>query len=157
MNKDWLFRDGENICSFRSAGVLIKEGKILLQREKAGSEYALPGGHVAIGEDSRQTLIREFKEETGADILCKKLIWAEECFWKCAGKDAHTVIFYYIVELKNDNDIPDSDEFTSQKDNCDVLLGWVPLTQLKSLTAYPSFLKEQISDLSTFGHFVTRE
>ena len=46
MEKDWLFKDEDFICNFRSAGILIKNNKILLQREKTGFKYALPGGHV---------------------------------------------------------------------------------------------------------------
>lgn len=31
-------------------GVLIRDGKILVQRDRDGHEYVLPGGHVKIGE-----------------------------------------------------------------------------------------------------------
>lgn len=37
LSTDWLFRTPDNICNFRSAGVLIKNNKILVQREKDGS------------------------------------------------------------------------------------------------------------------------
>ncbi len=64
MQMDWLFKDERHICNFRTVGVLIKNNKILVQRDKDGSEYALPGGHVKIGESSIDSLIREYKEET---------------------------------------------------------------------------------------------
>lgn len=123
MQKDWLFSDKSHICSFRTVGVLIRNNKILVQRDKRGNEYALPGGHVKIGETSMESLIREYKEETGADINCQRLIWTEECFWYWNNKPANTIAFYYLINLCDGSDIPDNGEFVSQKDNCNVVLG----------------------------------
>lgn len=47
MKKDWLFRDETTVCNVRVAGVLLRDGKLLVQRDKNGAEYALPGGHVS--------------------------------------------------------------------------------------------------------------
>lgn len=80
MDKDWLFKTEEYICDVRTVGVLFKDDKILVQREADGNEYALPGGHIKIGETLEDGLVREFKEETNADIKCKRLLWTEECF-----------------------------------------------------------------------------
>jgi len=154
LNKDWMFSDENSICHFRTAGVLMRGDKILVQREKDGDEYALPGGHVKFGETSEESLIREFKEETGADTSCGRLIWVEETFWKWGAKDAHGIIFYYLISLKNDSDIPD-DYFESHKDNCDVMLQWVTVDEMKKLTIYPDFIKEKIENNSeNIEHFV---
>lgn len=50
MDKDWLFVTDEYICDLRTVAVFIKDDKILVQRDRDGSEYALPGGHIKIGE-----------------------------------------------------------------------------------------------------------
>lgn len=156
MPKDWLFKLDQHICNFRSVGVLVDGEKILLQRDRDGNEYALPGGHVQIGETSEAALIREFKEETGADIHCRRLLWTEECFWQWGEKSTHTIAFYYLIELAAGSAIPDLGEFVSQKDNCNVVLGWMPIAELKNLTVYPSFLPEKIVNLNvTPEHFVT--
>lgn len=156
--KDWNFKIDKSICNFRSAGILIQNGKLLVQRDKGGNIYALSGGQVKIGESSVDTLIREYKEETGADIICKRLIWIEECFWEWNNIKTNTIAFYYLIELSNDGDIPEHDEFVSQKDNCSVVLGWIPLEKLLEITVYPSFLKEKISDIKPYPeHFITNE
>ena len=80
-DKDWLFASDEYICDLRTVAVLVKDGKILVQCERNGSEYALPGGHVKIGETLEDGLIRETLEEMGVKIECKKMLWSEECFW----------------------------------------------------------------------------
>lgn len=158
MVKDWLFYSDNNICNFRSVGVLIRNNMILVQRDKDGSEYALPGGHVKIGETSEESLIREYKEETGADIICDRMIWVEENFWTWGSKNTHTLAFYFLISLKEVSDIPNNGEFFSQKDNCNVLLKWIPIDEIENLTIYPTFLKDKINNISSgIEHFVYKE
>lgn len=146
--KDWMFTAEEYICDVRVAAVLINNNKILVQREKDGDEYALPGGHIKIGETSEDCLIREIREETGASIKCDRLLWSEECFWEWNGKKVHSIAFYYSVKLCENEEIPDMGEFVSQKDNCNVVLGWMPIEELNNITIYPDFLKKEIHELN---------
>ena len=155
--QDWIFRTGGYICDLRTVGVLVRDGKLLVQRDRDGNEYALPSGHVRIGETTADGLVREFKEETGADIRPEKLLWTEECFWAWNGTQAHNISFYYLIELADSFDLPDTGEFVSHKDNCNVVLGWMPIGKLEGLTIYPEFIKEQIYNLGAAPqHFVTK-
>lgn len=157
MKKDWLFSTKDYICDVRTAGVLVRNGKILLQREASGNEYALPGGHIKIGETLEAGLVREYMEETGALIRCQRLLWSEECFWNWNGRQAHNIAFYYLITLDEGSDIPETDEFISQKDNCSVVLGWLPVEALESVTVYPDFLKKEIYHLDDpIKHFTTK-
>jgi len=157
LNKDWIFESDNFICHVRTVGILIRENKMLVQRDNDGNEYALPGGHIKIGETAEESLIREFREETGADIICQRLLWTEECFWNWNGKKAHNISFYYLVDLCENSDIPDNGEFFPQKDNCNVLLGWLPIEKIGGVTIYPDFIKEEIGRLNeTPKHFVRR-
>ena len=157
MNKDWIFTTEEYICDLRTAAVLVKDNKILVQRDKDGNEYALPGGHVKIGETLEAGLIREIMEEMGVQIECKKLLWSEECFWEWNGRQAHNISFYYLIEVCDGFEIPDTGEFVSQKDNCNVVIGWMPIEQIQNVTIYPEFLKEEIYHLDgPVKHFVSK-
>lgn len=101
--------------------------------------------------------MREYKEETGADIRVGKLLWTEECFWEWNGTQAHNIAFYYRIELADGSDIPDTGAFAAHKDNSRVVLGWLPIEKLTDVTIYPEFIKEQIYDLDAPPqHFVTR-
>jgi len=55
-----------------SAGVLLENGRVLLTQRKAGSHLAgtweLPGGKVELGEDPRDALVRELREEIGIEV-----------------------------------------------------------------------------------------
>lgn len=157
MNKDWLFTTEKYTCDLRVAAVLIKDNKILVQKEKDGNEYALPGGHVKIGKTLETALIHEIMEEMGVQIECKKLLWSEECFWEWSGRQAHNISFYYLIEMYDSFEIPDNGEFVSQKDNCNVVIGWMPLEQIQNVTIYPEFLKKEIYHLDgLMKHFVSR-
>lgn len=155
--RDWLFADGGAVCGVRTVGVLINNGNILVQREADGNEYAMPGGHVRIGETLEDGLIREFKEETGADIKCCRMLWSEECFWEQNGKKAHNFAFYHLVKLINGSVIPNSGEFVPHRDNCNVVFGWLPIERLRDIVIYPEFVKEEIYDLDRpLRHFVSK-
>ena len=158
MEKDWLFKVDNYICDVRTVGVLVRDGKLLVQRDADGAEYALPGGHIRIGETLEEGLIREFWEETGVKIRCIRMLWSEECFWEWQGRKAHNLAFYYRIEPEPGSEIPDTGEFVSQKDNCGVVLGWLPVEKLQTVTVYPGFLKEEITRLDgPVKHFVSKE
>ena len=157
MKNDWMFTAGSYVCDVRTVGVLIQDGKILVQRDRTGNEYALPGGHIQVGEALQDGLIREFKEETGADIVCKKMLFTEECFWTWKERSMHNLSFYYQVELQDPDSIPDTGSFHAHRDNQNVLIGWLPVSQLQNIIIYPEFIKAEIDRLDEpTKHFVTR-
>jgi len=61
-------KDSKNV----SKAVIIKEnGALLLLRsagEKFPNKWDLPGGHIHVGEDPKDGLVREVKEETGVTL-----------------------------------------------------------------------------------------
>ena len=154
--EDWHFYGSDYVCDLRVAGVLIRNGKLLVQRERNGNEYALPGGHVKIGEVMTDSLIREFAEETGANIECRKLLWTEECFWEQRGKMIHNISFYYQINLCSESDIHDNGMFFNQLDNKKVVFGWIPVEEIDFMTIYPDFLKQAIRNLDAPAtHYVS--
>jgi len=157
--QDWLFTRDNKIHSFRSSGVLIQNGKILIQRGVHDTVYALPGGHVAFDETSAETIVREYKEETSADIAAGRLIWVDESFWTWGDKKAHTICFYHLLSIKNANTMPLDGEFKSLKDNDNELfLKWISLSELPNTDIVPDFIKEKAANISSgIEHFVNRE
>lgn len=53
---------------------LSPENKILLVRESLDGKWSLPGGWADIGCSPKETLIKEFKEETGLSVTAKALL-----------------------------------------------------------------------------------
>lgn len=65
---DLLFKTNGNVFSYRVGGVLIHNGKLLMQNSVDNEGYSFVGGHALFGETTEETLIREFKEELNAEI-----------------------------------------------------------------------------------------
>ena len=61
-----------------SAGVLIEKDRVLITQRKAGSHLAgaweFPGGKVEPGEDPRDALVRELREELGIETTVDEII-----------------------------------------------------------------------------------
>jgi ADP-ribose pyrophosphatase YjhB (NUDIX family) len=54
--------------------VLSKDRKVLMVKESADGKWSLPGGWADIGYSPREVIVKEFKEETGLDVIPQKLI-----------------------------------------------------------------------------------
>ena len=79
------------------------KGEILLiKTHKWLGKYAVPGGHIELGETAEQAAKREAKEETGLDIYDLKFIcWAEMIYDKLFFKKKHYVFIDYICKTKS--------------------------------------------------------
>lgn len=162
MKKDILFKKDDFIFSYRVGGILIYNDKILLQKPLKDDGYSLIGGHVAIGETTEETLIREFKEEIHADINIVSLFAIGEVFFTWGKKPCHQISLYYKIKLSNLESIPiDSnfkgyDEVGNKRRNMDFC--WIPLEKLKEIKVYP---KELISNIvenkNGVIHFISNE
>lgn len=99
---DILFKTEEGVFSYRVAGICIHDGKVLLQTTTgADRSFAFPGGHVTFGETNAQTLIREFREEIGAEVSVGQLKWVAEVFFPWGNRPCHQICLYYMVEIQN--------------------------------------------------------
>ncbi|MHA1188462.1 MAG: NUDIX domain-containing protein [Candidatus Heimdallarchaeota archaeon] len=67
---------------YRIAGIMVKEGKVLLQSDEYNDFWTTPGGGVKIFESSEEALKREFQEELEADITVERLLYIVENSFK---------------------------------------------------------------------------
>jgi ADP-ribose pyrophosphatase YjhB (NUDIX family) len=54
-------------------GAVIREGEILLVREREDGGWTMPGGWADVGEAPSEMVVREVKEESGFDVVPRKL------------------------------------------------------------------------------------
>ncbi len=149
--QDILFNKKKGIFSYRVAGILVREGKVLLQHGVDTAEYAFPGGHVRLGEISIDALVREIKEETGADVTPGRLLWVGENFFPWGKKYCHQIHLYFLITLADEHQIPLEGHFMGRREEgegpAQVEFCWVDLEALEGLTVYPTCAAERLPGL----------
>ena len=146
--RDILFKTDDYIFSYRVGGLLIRDGKVLMQKAVDDDGYAFIGGHVAFGETTDQALVREFKEEIGADIKIERLIMVNENFFPWGNRPCQQINLYYLVSLQDETQIPLDgtfkalDELGNERIELDMC--WIPLEDVPNATIYPPQAKEYI-------------
>jgi nucleoside triphosphatase len=79
------------ILIFNPSGELL-----LLKSHKWPERFVVPGGHVELGEQMEETVIREAKEETGLDVhQLRFLCWQEFIYDPSFWKQKHFIFFDY--------------------------------------------------------------
>ena len=161
MNKDILYKEAGFIFSYRVGGVLVRDGKILLQKPKTEG-YSIIGGHVSRLETTAQTLEREFLEELHATIKADDLIAVGEVFFPWGNRPCHQISLYYRVHLTDEASIPTDGSFFGYDDLGDERINlefsWIPLEKLTELEIYPKELIPHImSESDKVLHFVSNQ
>ena len=159
---DLLFKDETGVFSYRVAGICVREGRVLLQTTTGEDRsFAFPGGHVSFGETNAQTLIREFREEIGAEISVGELKWVAEVFFPWGKRPCHQICLYYMVEILNP-EIPGEGKFLGKEHmegrSFDLEFHWVPIEKTVDIEIYPENAKELLLHLEEgVKHFFYKE
>ena len=109
-----------------SAAVIQKQDKFLLierNKENLRGYWVLPGGKVEYGENIKQTVIREVKEETNLNIeLLKFLCWKEII---APENNYHRIVFFHLAKALNPTDLKFDDDASDAK--------WLTIDEIKKL------------------------
>lgn len=54
--------------------LLSPDKKVLLVKESVDGKWSLPGGWADVGHSPKETIVKEFKEETGLDVIPQTLL-----------------------------------------------------------------------------------
>src|SRR6188472_2351108 len=94
-----------NRFTIRVYGVLLDETKrVLLSDEFIRGDYftKFPGGGMEFGEGTRDCLKREFKEETGLDVIVGEHIYTTDYYQQSAFNPNDQIMsIYYFVYAEN--------------------------------------------------------
>jgi len=88
-----------------TGAIIVCDGKMLLEKRKndpGKGRWSVPGGVVELGENVKQTVIREVKEETGLDVAEPEHIDVVDQITRDENGRIkyHFVIIDYLVNLK---------------------------------------------------------
>ena len=80
--------------------VVRATGEVLIvQSEKWGDKYTVPGGHIELGERAEDAIVREVKEETGLDCVVEELLFVQQAIYpKGFYKHEHYIFMDYVCK-----------------------------------------------------------
>lgn len=130
--------------NYRVATLIRNNKKILLHKSKEEDFYAIPGGRIMIGENSKNALKREFEEEIGAKIHIKDYLGTVENFFEYNGKKYHEVMIVYESTFDSDSDFYKKEKIVGLEENGKIEFIWKSVDEIKKLDLRPLCLKESI-------------
>lgn len=152
------FDRGNARFNFRSVGVLIADGKVLLHRDRKDDFWSLPGGRAEFFETARDAVVRELREELDATVEVDRPLWFVENFFDYEGKRFHEVSVFFLLELVEPCSRLEEGSFYGVEEGRDLLYKWFPLSGLKDVKLYPAFLSEGLSQRpSSMEYLVWRD
>jgi ADP-ribose pyrophosphatase YjhB (NUDIX family) len=75
-------------------GAVIRDGNILLVQERRDKRWCMPGGWADVGEPPSQSIMREIREESGFEVVTRKLIGVYD-----ANRGARPLEFYHAYKI----------------------------------------------------------
>lgn len=120
-------------------GACVKGGKVLLCRNRKHGNVYLPGGHVDWGEDSKQALAREWREELGVPGQAGRFLGVVEQVYQA--RSGRTCEISLIFEVRCPK-ISARQDPASAEDH--LAFEWVPLKKLKGAGLLPMALAENL-------------
>jgi 8-oxo-dGTP diphosphatase len=116
--------------------VIIHRGKILLCRMKSKGHYFFPGGHVEFGEDIREALRREIREELGVSLgKILQFIGIGENTYRDGVELHHELNIVFVGKLNR---------FTNKAIEDHIEFCWVDFKQLTKIDVLPRALIKSV-------------
>ena len=123
--------------NIRAAAIIIHKGKVLLHNDKKLGFYALVGGRVAIGEDSKNTLHREILEEIGKEVEIQNYAFTVENFFTHNNQKFHEIMFVYQADFKKEDDKQLETTIQNMEGNNYLQYDWIPIEKLEEYDIRP--------------------
>ena len=121
-------------------GACVKNGKILVCRNRKHGNVYLPGGHVDWGEDSKHALAREWREELGVPATAGRFLGVVEQIYKArSGRTCEISLLFEVSCPK----ISAKQHPASAEDHLE--FEWVPLKDLRKSGLLPLAMAENLS------------
>ena len=146
MGKDIKLSVDDVKFKYRVSGILIVDNKVLTVKIANNDFYCLPGGHVELFENTKDAILREYKEETGIATKIDRLVYICENFFNGNLGKMHELGFYYLLSPNSKVETKDFELIEKDKEG-DVSLKfkWMDVDNVENFK--PDNLIERIKSL----------
>ncbi len=91
-----------------AAGVVIAAGRVLLTQRKAGTHlegaWEFPGGKADPGEDPKDAVVRELREELGIEVTTADIL--DVAFHRYEDAGRAVLLLFYLAKMNDDSPSP---------------------------------------------------
>ena len=151
---DITLQSAEGAFNYRTAAIMIHEGKLLVMQDEGIPHDYLPGGRVHLGEPAETALARELREELDISLPPHRLVFMAESFFTLNATHYHEMCLYHLMDAPPEL-LTRGDRFSRVEGNEIHHFRWVKYEELQHLSFYPIFLKERIFTLPDHPEFIT--
>lgn len=130
----------------RAGVVIIHNHKILLHKNINSDHYALVGGRVEIGEDSKTTVEREVFEEIGKKIEVTGYIATIENFFEMKGTRYHEILFVHRGEFLDEADKKMTQTMSNIEGKDYLQYEWIDIDKLEEYPLKPEVIKQVLKN-----------
>ena len=147
------FDTGNLRFNYRVAGVVIDNGRVLLEQPEGWDLWSLPGGRGELLEPAGETLKREMREELGVEVIIDRLLWVVENFFTdndfYTGEriSCHEIGLYFLIGLPEESYVAELNEFPREEHGSKSVLKWHNLNHLNNIRLVPSFLQTALKQI----------
>ena len=121
-----------------SRALIIKGNRFLVCRRKGSGYWFFPGGHIDLGENAKEALARELKEERGSQVEISDFVGVIENFFKQDGKKISEINLIFLAREPEE-----TDEATSKEDHLE--FKFIELDDFEKENVLPFTLKGAIT------------
>ena len=143
--------------NIRAGAVIIHNNKILVHKNVNENHCTLPGGRIAIGESSEQTIKREIKEEMGKETEIIGYIGTIENFFEMNKKKYHEILFVQKAEFINEADKKIDYTMDNVEGKEYLKYKWVDLNKIEEYNIVPKCLEEILKSREFPKHIINSE
>lgn len=115
-----------NASAATVAVIINRREELLVSRrayEPAKGTLDLPGGFVDPGETAEEGVVREVREETGAEAVVRELLFSLPNAYPYSGHTVHTCDLFFRVDIPEDSNLRALDDAAE--------LFWIPLRDVR--------------------------
>ena len=144
---DCGFTKENNWFRYRAAAIIIENDCVLFAGNEIEDYYYSIGGGVHMGETDEDAVLREVFEETGVHYEIDYLAVIHENFFNekkgsLKGLNCHEISLYFLMKSRGTQELHSNSTTLGVKEQ----MYWIPIKDLDKYKAFPSFMKEYLSE-----------